>query len=291
MTSAATTYLSSDRLKLTLFLASLLHIVIILGIGFSRAERNFPTPQLEITLAQYQSSELVDNANFLAQWDQQGSGTEAEKSVLSSPQVAVFKSNKIQELDSSPQPSEYLQAADSSEIETLSEADKQTQRRDKTKEIPAPLVDSNNINPEIVQRLQSISSLEAQLDAQKQAYADIPRVHRVTSMSTRRSVDARYLHMWRNKIEAIGNRHYPEQSRRQGIYGNLRLLVAIRSDGSLKDIEVLSSSGHPVLDQAAVRIVRMAAPYAPFPKELRETTDILEIIRTWQFQQNRLSSR
>lgn len=258
MTSAATYYLPSERLKLTLFLATLLHLVIILGIGFSRPERIIPSPQLEITLAQYQSSDPVDNADFLAQWDQQGSRTEAEKSVLSTPPVAASKSNTLEELNP---PSE-----------------------------PMPVTDSTNIDPEFVRRLQSISSLEAQLDAQKQAYAEIPKVHRVTSMSTRRSVDAQYLHMWRGKVEAIGNRHYPEESRRKGIYGNLRLLVAIRSDGSLKDIEILSSSGHPVLDEAAVRIVRMAAPYAPFPKELRETTDVLEIIRTWQFQQNRLSS-
>lgn len=290
MTSVATYYLSSDRLKLTLFLASLLHIVIIMGIGFSRAERSIPTPQLEITLAQYQSSDPVNNADFLAQWDQQGSGTEAEKSVLSSPQISAFKGNKIQELDSSPPPSTQLQTPDYSEIQTQAEANKQTQRRDKSAEIPTSVNNTNNINPEIIQRLQSITSLEAQLDAQKQAYAEIPRVHRVTSMSTRRSVDASYLYSWRSKIEAIGNRHYPDESRRQGIYGNLRLLVAIRSDGSLKDIEILSSSGHPILDEAAVRIVRMAAPFAPFPKELRETTDVLEIIRTWQFQQNRLSS-
>ena len=77
---------------------------------------------------------------------------------------------------------------------------------------------------------------------------------------------------------------------RYGLYGKLRLLVVIRADGSLQDIRLLSSSGYAVLDEAAIKIVRMAAPYAPFPAELRATTDQLEIIRTWQFQENRLSS-
>ena len=103
-------------------------------------------------------------------------------------------------------------------------------------------------------------------------------------------MDAAYLYQWRTQVEAIGNRHYPEESSRYGIYGDLRLLVAIRSDGSIDTIEVLSSSGHRVLDDAAVRIVRMAAPYEPFPPELASSTDKLEIIRTWKFRENRLSS-
>ena len=57
-------------------------------------------------------------------------------------------------------------------------------------------------------------------------------------------------------------------------------------------IRLTRSSGHALLDDAAIRIVRLAAPYAPFPKEIREETDILEITRTWQFlSTNRLFSR
>ena len=78
---------------------------------------------------------------------------------------------------------------------------------------------------------------------------------------------------------------------RDRVYGNLRLLVALLPDGSLKEVILLESSGHAILDEAAIRIVHLAAPYAPFPGELRQTTDILEIIRTWQFRKNkRLSS-
>ena len=119
----------------------------------------------------------------------------------------------------------------------------------------------------------------------------MPRVRRLTSVATRQAADAAYLLEWRRRVEAVGNRYYPEASVRYGLYGSLRLLVTIRSDGSLADIRVLSSSGYAVLDEAAIKIVRMAAPYAPFPEELRATTDQLEIIRTWQFQENRLSSQ
>ena len=82
-----------------------------------------------------------------------------------------------------------------------------------------------------------------------------------------------------------------EQPLTVGLYGDLRLLVIIRKDGSLEGIEVLKSSGYAVLDEAAIKIVRMAAPFSPFPAELSATTDKLEIIRTWQFQENELSSK
>jgi protein TonB len=147
------------------------------------------------------------------------------------------------------------------------------------------------LSPEVDKLTRELANLEAELDEQSRNYAQMPRVRRLTSVAARQSVDAAYLMDWRRRVEAVGNKYYPEASVRYGLYGNLRLLVVIRADGSLHDIRVLSSSGYAVLDEAAIKIVRMAAPYAPFPPELRATTDRLEIIRTWQFQENRLSSK
>ncbi len=59
--------------------------------------------------------------------------------------------------------------------------------------------------------------------------------------------------------------------------------MAVQADGSIKDIRVLHSSGEKVLDKAAIRIVRLSAPFAPFPRDIRAETDILDITRTWQF--------
>jgi protein TonB len=99
------------------------------------------------------------------------------------------------------------------------------------------------------------------------------------------------LDTWRRRIEAVGNVNYPEPARRQEIYGSLRLLVAILPDGDVDDIQILQSSGFSVLDQAAIDIVRMAAPFAPFPEEMLQNVDILEIIRTWRFHEgNALTS-
>ena len=81
----------------------------------------------------------------------------------------------------------------------------------------------------------------------------------------------------------IGNLNYPEEARRRNISGSLRLDVAINADGSVNDISVIRSSGHKLLDDAAIRIVRLAAPFGQMPLEMRKETDILHIIRTWQF--------
>ena len=147
------------------------------------------------------------------------------------------------------------------------------------------------INPEVDKLTRELANLEAELDKESRNYADMPRVRRLSSVSARQSVDAAYLLDWQRRAEAVGNKYYPEASVRYGLYGSLRLLAVIRSDGSLEDIRVLSSSGYAVLDEAAVKTVRMAAPYAPFPAELRATTDKLEIIRTWTYGDKGLSSR
>ena len=116
------------------------------------------------------------------------------------------------------------------------------------------------------------------------------RTFRLTNGATT-SVDfAYYLDSWRRKVERIGQLNYPQQAKQQGIAGSLRLFVAISADGALRDVRVLASSGHPLLDDAALRIVRLAAPYAPFSPTMREAADVLEIERTWQFRNSRLSS-
>ena len=118
---------------------------------------------------------------------------------------------------------------------------------------------------------------------QQQEYAKRPRRYTISSASTQQRHDALYLDNWRKRIELVGNEHYPQQARRDEIFGSLRMLVSIRPDGSVQEIRILQGSGQQVLDQAAVDIVRLAAPFDEFPAELRGEIDLLEIIRTWRF--------
>lgn len=137
----------------------------------------------------------------------------------------------------------------------------------------------------LASRGEEIARLNAKLVADTAAFANRPR-RKAISASTQEYRYASYLEAWRRKVEAIGNLNYPEEARRRKLYGNLILQVGVRADGSLEEVRVLRSSGSTLLDEAAVRIVHLAAPFAPFPPDIRQETDFLDITRTWQFLSN-----
>jgi periplasmic protein TonB len=127
-----------------------------------------------------------------------------------------------------------------------------------------------------------IDRLTAELDRRSLSASRQER-RKAVNASTQEYKYASYLEAWRSKVERIGNLNYPDEAKRRKLYGNLLMHVAVRSDGSIERIRVVRSSGHKLLDDAAVRIVRLAAPFAPFPPEIREEVDVLDITRTWQF--------
>ncbi len=142
-----------------------------------------------------------------------------------------------------------------------------------------PPIDAAQI---LASRGQEIARLTADLQAKSNAYAK--RVRRKSiSTSTREFRYASYLGAWARKVERIGNINYPRAAKDQRIYGNLILHVAVRSDGSVERIRVVKSSGYDLLDEAAIGIVELSAPFSPFPPDIAAETDVLDIIRTWQF--------
>ncbi len=278
---------SGDRLSFTLFLAVALHVALILGVTFSYMNREASSHTLEVTLAQQRSQQTPENPDYLAQINQIGSGSLDEKQLLSSPTEANLTDTEIQETTQLPQQQARPVTDQTQErfMTTQAESDQSLFQEDKLTD-PKVAKTAATSSKSLQARALEIASLEAKLDRQKQIFAKRPRIKRLTSLSTASSTDAFYLNSWRRKIENIGNLNYPEEARKRKLYGSLRLMVAITPDGRLKDVELLESSGHKTLDEAALRIVRLAAPFAPFPDELRKTTDVLEIIRTWQFRKN-----
>jgi len=135
---------------------------------------------------------------------------------------------------------------------------------------------------DLIRKALEIVRLEAQIDKDNNAYQKMPR-RTFIGARTREYRFAQYIEDWRIKVERIGNMNYPEEARRKQIYGKLQLSVSIKANGSVENIEVNRSSGHRILDAAAMRIVRLAAPYAPLPPDIRKDTDILTITRTWTF--------
>lgn len=272
------------RFRNAAILALLAHAAVVLGVSFEAGEAASSPRQIEITLATRPSTQAPEDAQRLAQTNQTGSGDSADLTHIMSTMRPASVAAQAQENPSKQRDKETLD--DSASITTSSEAERSLSAETK-QQMHSEL---QGISPEVDRLNQELANLEAQLSHQTQMLSENPRVRRLTAASAKQSADAAYLLDWQRRLEAVGNRYYPEASVRYGLYGNVRLLVIIKSDGSLEGVEILSSSGFAVLDEAAIKIVRMAAPYSPFPDELRATTDKLEIVRTWQYLENQLSS-
>ena len=279
------TSMANERFGFTMFVSICLHVVLILGVGFGIYEKANSSSSMEITLAQYRSNETPQEADFLAQENQLGSGSQEEKASPSTPVQSRFSDVLIHDVAEFDQQRSVEHRQESQFITTtadaLTELEQESSEHPEHQNSDQPL--ENLTESDLNERL---ASLQAQLDIRRQAYAKRPRRYTISSASTQKARDALYLNNWRKKVEAVGNQNYPPQATAQGIYGNLRLLVSLRSDGSIAEVRILSSSGHQILDESAIRIVHLAAPFAPFPEDLRQVADILDIIRTWQFSRN-----
>ena len=278
-----------DRMGVSGLLALLVHGLLLFGLGFALESSKQAPPRLEITLAPHMTLEAPKEADFLSQHNQLGSGTLEERQELTTDDLAPLDDNIIRKtVEAAARPPQVAQLVPNT---IISRQDSLAQMTAPTLAAQSEVSGQAEIEQIFEEPEQQIQSLQARLDRQRRAYTRRPKVHRITSVATLASDDARYQLEWQQKVENVGNRYYPEEARRKKYSGDVRLVVALLPDGSIKRIDVLASSGRNVLDQAAIRSVKLAAPFAPFPDELREKADILEIIRTWQFRNNTLSSR
>lgn len=281
--SASAAVSTGDRLSFTIFVAVVLHAILIFGVAFTAPRIELPNV-MEVTLAQHQSSIADKNADFLAQANQKGSGSLDKAAMITSPHQSRFHDSDINEI----QPEESRAAMKASEskrrqvITTTASSRRQYDNR-KSSELRQEQTEVREAQLARAWQSDEISSLEARLAAKKQAYAKRPKVRTVSTISTRYDRDAAYVDAFRSRVEEIGNKNYPEAAKRRNLYGNVRLLVAVLPSGRVKEIVVLKSSGHRVLDEAARQSVRLAEPFMPFPASIRKDTDILQVIRTWKF--------
>ncbi|WP_345198483.1 TonB family protein [Kistimonas scapharcae] len=283
MAQATAPVTTADRLSFTLLLAVALHALIILGVGFTLHDNPEPAKTIEVTLASFQSEKAPEKADYLAQVNQEGSGSLEEAARPSSDQLqAPVQDNEIRKVELREQTEQQQRQTLDTSRKVTAAVSNQRIKEGAGKQKESPIRENNTPRPKIDLRAE-IASLEAEFYEQRNAYAKRPRILRLNAASTRQSDGVWYMEAWRKKVMRIGNINYPESARSKKLYGQLELAVQINRDGTLNKIEVLRSSGHKVLDDAAIRIVELAAPFAPFPDDLREK-DIIEIIRTWRFE-------
>ncbi len=280
---------ASDRLGFTLFLALTLHAIVVLGVGFTQTDKNSaePLPSLDIIIANSKSFNEAEDPDYLAQVDQTGGGNADEKARPSAP---VSAPTPIDQKGLSDQDRVELrkQQLSISNLYFLTQAESDS-AIDQQKQSHAQESNSQQ-QSEAEQRATKIARLQAEIREMSVNYAKRPRIITLTA-STRKAIEASYLASWVQKIERTGNLNYPQEARFKNLDGRLRMTVRINAEGEMLDMEITSSSGVPVLDEAARQILRMAQPFAPFSDELRERADQIVIIRTWDFKSNRFRTK
>ena len=258
-----------------------LHLLIGLGVGFAAIDSKSFTPPhnvMDVVLVNAKSQNRPQKADVLAQANLDGGGNTDEARRAKTPLPAVDQSAAKNDAQSQERVKQLEQ-----EVKTLMTQGKsaakimQGEINQQAAGTPNPLSAS-----ELMQKSIEIARLEAQIAREQERYQQRPKRTYVGARASEYRF-AQYVDSWRLKIERVGNLNYPTEARRKKIYGTLQLTVAIKADGEVEDIQVNRSSGSKLLDDAAKRIVRLAAPYDRFPDNVKRDTDVLHITRTWMF--------
>jgi len=275
----------NEIMWVALFLALLIHAIIIFGITFTIEPLVKPpsSQTLDIVLVKTEAEKPPEEADYLAQADQLGGGTKKEKHKPTSlapgeiPQTGNALESKP---EVAPQIVEPL-------IEKKSTLSAQKPSQQKAPELHKKIKPKPRKKPDfsadyISTLQQQIVEMEAELDKKSRADVRRPKATYITA-STKRAPEALYLKQWTKKIERIGNINYPDKARRKKLQGQLVLRVDLSPDGDLIRVEIRKSSGYKILDDAAKRIVQLAAPYAAVPDSVLRGNTRLVITRTWKF--------
>jgi protein TonB len=249
------------------------HTVAIVGLGFklpSIMREDAPHNMMDVVLVNSRSPTKPVKADALAQANLDGGGNTDQKLRASTP----FPLTEAQRLT----------------LEAKAMQERQKQLEEESRQIMLQLQSKATVNPvqqqqdarDLVERNLEMERLEAQIRRQQQAYQERPRKKFIGARAEEYRF-ASYIDRWRVKIERIGTLNYPAEARAKGIHASLQLTVGIKRDGEIESVEINRRSGYKFLDDAARRIVRMAAPFEPFPREIRVDTDILYITRTYTF--------
>jgi len=306
-------------LGVTLLVSAIIHVIVIVAVTFEPPSLKYlkdRMPALDIVLVNAKTESMPTKADALAQANlNRGGNTEEDrrmKSALPPPKEKPTETTKKPEPE--PRQAAKIVADNLTEVERrqqrVAELERQAQElmsqinsnykvenkpaqkaatQDPQKSEKDPTAKTLSAADLMASSL-DIARLEAQIAKQQDDYQKRPKRKYIGARAQEYRF-AVYVESFRQKVEKIGTLNYPEAAKYQKLYGQLRMTVSIRSDGSLESVEINQSSGYKVLDDAAKRIVEMAAPYAPFPDDLKKDTDILGITRTITFtRQDTLSS-
>ncbi len=274
---------SRDRILGTALGLSIAVHLVALGVHFRFPEaiRWQPPQPLEVVLVNAKTRERPAQADVLAQANLDRGGDVDQNRRARTPLPVTEPRNPGKDLTVAQRRRQQLET----QQQLLLAQQKEVERRLAEKQRPAKADEASNqpSGRDLADLSLAAMRLQAQIDRQIDEYQKRPRKKFIGARAAEYRF-AQYEEDWRMKVERIGSLNYPAEARGK-MYGNLRLTVTIRADGSVESIELDRSSGLKVLDAAAFRIVKMATPFAAFPADIRRDTDLLVITRTWFFGQ------
>lgn len=280
--SVAATSNQNDKLVTALFITGLLHGVLILGVSFDFLPQPdfLGSPSLEVILVQdpKQSDLTPDDVHYLSEQNQSGDGTTTER-VRAETRLSnnTPLANAGTENGTALQEQQEASLNDVSLVVSRSLSDysrESLKEREESQDEAAEalLMRESEVSPDLV----------SEFDDQTQIHS--PELRELfVSVNTKKTDLARYLVLWKRKIEQVGTLNFPNQSLLEGLSGNPTLEVAISSNGFLEDVVLRRSSGEPRVDQAAMNIVRLASPFEAFPPNLQTKYDVMRFVYVWQF--------
>ncbi|WP_449467473.1 TonB family protein [Stenotrophomonas humi] len=269
-----------QRLTATLVLSLLVHGLLILGVGFAVSDNAPLVPTLDVIFSQTSTPLTPKQADFLAQANQQGGGDHDKAQRPRDSQAGVVPQAQdglapipLQQQSAAVPPPPQTRVVTSAHGEDHV-ADAQSQ----------PLPDRPDANAPMTAREQrdaEMARLAAEVHLRSEQYAKRPN-RKFVSASTREYAYANYLRAWVDRAERVGNLNYPDEARRRRLGGQVVISVGVRRDGSVESSRVLRSSGVPLLDATALRVIELAQPFPALPRT-EDSIDILQVTRTWVF--------
>ncbi len=268
---------NNDSLLIALFLAAVIHVVIGLGINFTAPQPEQVSRSIDITLVNMPTQKAPEKAQLLAQENQLGAGEQSKKPEPPPQQLPSQGNN----------PAKQVKKSEPEHSEPKAAKKLITQKKAEKKIVTASKPDTGQHtekHPQLTAEMlqQQIAQLGTEIRLNQQT-AEQTKIKFVDSVSAHKYVAAQYMKDWENKVERTGNLNYPEVATKKNFSGTLTMDVGIKADGSIYSIRINQSSGNPALDEAAKKIVRMSAPFAPLPVELQKELDVLVITRVWKF--------
>ncbi len=277
----ASLHKSYDPISVSYLIALALHAVVLLGIGFVLDFKplTHPLQTLDVVLVNWRSETTPEEADFLAQASQIGGGesTEASRPSQENTGTSPDSADGDDPLDQQEQVSSVTDAA----REQLLVEEKNAQLTQQITAIEQPETPLPSAAT-LMQDSMAVARLQPGIHHSGESQSKLPR-RKWISANTKEYEYAAYNQAWVAKVERVGNINYPDEIRRKKLVGDLIMTVGINGDGSVESIDIRRSSGKPELDQAAIRIVRLAAPYSPLPDQIKAKVDVLHITRTWRF--------